>query len=86
MKDPINMKTNQIMNKLCLFSVFVVRVSHGTKTCQAQEYFFTTLARLLPATSALAQRVVFPLLFLGAGLVLVQPSMVPGSARNWDCS
>jgi hypothetical protein len=46
---------------------------------------FTTLARLLPATSALAQRVAFPLLFLGAGLVLVQPSMVPGSARNWDC-
>jgi len=34
---------------------------------------FTPLARLLPATSALARRVARPLLFLGAGLVLVQP-------------
>jgi hypothetical protein len=51
----------------------VVRVSPSTKTCQAQEYFFTTLARLVSATSALAQRVAFPLLFLGAGLALVQP-------------
>jgi hypothetical protein len=45
---PRPVKTNQIMNKFCLSSVFVVRVLPGTKTCQAQEYFFTILARLLP--------------------------------------
>src|SRR2546428_13702690 len=67
------MKTNQIMNKFCLFSVFVVRLLPGTKTCQAQEYFFTPLARLLSATSARARRVAFPLLFFGTGVVLVEP-------------
>jgi len=62
----------------------VVRVLPGTKTCQVQEYFFTTLARLLSAPSALAQRAAFPLLFLGAGLVLVQPcaGTTPGTFSN----
>src|SRR5437870_2517622 len=60
-----------------------VRVLPGTKTCQAQGYFFTPLARLSPAASALARRVAFPLLFLGAGLVLVQPCAGdPGAFSN----
>jgi hypothetical protein len=42
-----------------------------------------SLAGLLSATSILARRVAFPLLFLGAGLVLVQPCAgAPGAFSN----
>ena len=61
------------MNKFCLSSVFVVRVLPGAKTCQAREHFLTIFAVLLSASSILARRIAFPLLFLGMGLVLVQP-------------
>ena len=70
------------MNKFHLSSVFVARVLSGIKASPVQEYFFTTFAGLLSATSILARRVAFPLLFLGAGLVLVQPCAGGDSAPD----
>jgi N-acetylneuraminic acid mutarotase len=62
------------MNNFHLSSVFAARLSPGIQNCLAQEYLVTTCAVLLSATSILARRVAFPLLLLGAVLVLGQPS------------